>query len=50
MAKSDQDPASDGFAFGLAPGIRIRIEVKCWIWICIEANADPQHCFYRHCR
>jgi hypothetical protein len=19
-------------------------ELKCWIWIRIEANADPQHC------
>ncbi len=31
---------------GLAPWIRIRIEIKKnWIRIRIKTNADPQHCF-----
>jgi hypothetical protein len=30
---------------GLAPWIRICIEIKWWIRIRIEANADPQPCF-----
>ena len=29
--------------FGLAHWMRIRTEVKSWIRICIETNADPQH-------
>ncbi len=31
--------------FGLAPWIRIRTEIKNWIQICTETNADPQHWF-----
>jgi hypothetical protein len=38
-AKSDQDPDPQ-----LAPWIRIRIEIKSWIQICTETNADPQYC------
>jgi hypothetical protein len=30
---------------GSGTWIRIRIDVKYWIRIRIESNADPQHCF-----
>jgi hypothetical protein len=48
-AESDQDPDSHEMRIGLAPrfGIRICMEIKSWIWIRIETNADPQHWFNR---
>jgi hypothetical protein len=50
--KSYQDPDPDlpGSAFGWASWIRIRIririrtDIKSWIRVRIETNADPQHC------
>ncbi len=42
MLTSDPDP------IGMAPWIRIwiRIEMKSWIRIRTETNADSQHCFF----
>jgi hypothetical protein len=37
--------SEDPDTHGLAPWIRMRIEVKSWIRIHIETSADPKHCF-----
>jgi hypothetical protein len=41
--KSDRDPNPHGIRTSLAPWIRILIEIKSWIRVRIETNADPQH-------
>jgi hypothetical protein len=47
ILKSHQDPhCMDLHRFGFR--IRIRIEIKSCIRICIGSNADPQHWFTQH--